>query len=149
MRRESVGSQMSEAWDLINPRSLFSFTSIKGLSKEGVCLWMKEYGYLCVCVVPLPELLLMKFFCQCVCVCAKKSWMSTSHLFLRAWEVDEAGSCVLPLPLSVLGAGVHPDVRDTPQTQLRLHRPGPHVHVPGSGDGRDAGRLCAQTTTGN
>ncbi|KAK3892551.1 hypothetical protein Pcinc_003600 [Petrolisthes cinctipes] len=34
MRRESVGSRLSEAWDLINPRSLFSFTSIKGLSKE-------------------------------------------------------------------------------------------------------------------
>lgn len=82
-------------------------------------------------------------------MCQKKSQTSTCYLFLRAWEANEAGSCVLPLPLSVLWAGVHPDLRDTPQTQLRLHRSGPHVHVPGAGDGGDSGRLCAQTTTGN
>ncbi|KAK7068828.1 Major facilitator superfamily domain-containing protein 10 [Halocaridina rubra] len=33
-RRKSVGSGLSEAWDLINPSSLFSFRAVKGLEKE-------------------------------------------------------------------------------------------------------------------
>ncbi|XP_063604765.1 major facilitator superfamily domain-containing protein 10-like [Penaeus indicus] len=33
-RRKSLGTGLSEAWDLISPRSLFSFRSVKGLEKE-------------------------------------------------------------------------------------------------------------------
>ncbi|XP_050694094.1 major facilitator superfamily domain-containing protein 10-like isoform X2 [Eriocheir sinensis] len=33
-RRRSIGASLSEAWELINPRALFSFSSVKGLSKE-------------------------------------------------------------------------------------------------------------------
>lgn len=34
-RRASVGSGLSQAWELIHPRSLFSFSPVKGLEKEG------------------------------------------------------------------------------------------------------------------
>ncbi|KAG0712137.1 Major facilitator superfamily domain-containing protein 10 [Chionoecetes opilio] len=33
-RRRNVGARVSEAWELVNPRALFSFKSVKGLSVE-------------------------------------------------------------------------------------------------------------------
>nr|XP_053629151.1 major facilitator superfamily domain-containing protein 10-like [Cherax quadricarinatus] len=58
-RRASVASGLSQAWELINPRSLFSFSPVKGLEKEGReysscpknhdCMALKQGGYVRAC----------------------------------------------------------------------------------------------------
>lgn len=49
-RRRNVGASLSEAWELINPRALFSFSSVKGLGQEGVCMLPNVFMFLYLCV---------------------------------------------------------------------------------------------------